>query len=78
MKTVVYFILSCFISTGAFMGALYAPAPILLYLIGFGVWVLFIRGYMKRSRRDAERREMEQSFRNFMRHQVRNKKTINR
>jgi len=74
MKTVVYFLLTCFISTGAFMGALYSPTPILLYLIGFGVWALFLWGYARRAKKDAARREMEQNFRNFMRHQARDTK----
>jgi hypothetical protein len=69
MKTFVYLIFTCFVSTGAFMGALYSKTPLLLYAVGFGVWALFLWGVSRRMKKNAERRDMEQNFQNFMRYQ---------
>ena len=74
MKTVVYFLFTCFISIGCFYGALYSQTPFLLYAVGFGIWVLFIWGYIRRSKKSAERRHMERNFQDFLRYQVRNSK----
>jgi hypothetical protein len=71
MKTTVYFLFSCFISTGAFMGALYAQYPLFLYLLGFGIWVLFIWGYNSRSKKKAETDQRERMFREHMHMQYR-------
>nr|WP_294791047.1 hypothetical protein [uncultured Mucilaginibacter sp.] len=71
MKTFVYLIFTCFISTGAFMGALYSPSPWLLYAIGFGIWALFLWGLNRRMKKDAERRDMERNFQDYMRHKLR-------
>lgn len=72
MKTVVYLVFTCFISTGAFMAALGSKTPFLLYAVGFGVWGLFLWGCSRRMKKKAERREQEQQFQNFMRNQSRN------
>lgn len=72
MKTFIYLVCTCFISTGAFMGALYSQTPMILYAVGFGVWVLFVWGYISRSKKKAERREMERNFQDYMRYQKRN------
>jgi protein-S-isoprenylcysteine O-methyltransferase Ste14 len=71
MKTFVYLIFTCFISTGAFMGALYSQTPMLLYAVGFGVWVLFIWGIYRRMKKNDERRSMERQFQDYMRYQLR-------
>ncbi|QEM04963.1 hypothetical protein DIU31_016115 [Mucilaginibacter rubeus] len=67
MKTFVYLIFTCFISTGAFYGALYSKTPLLLYAVGFGIWALFIWGLNRRMKKNAERRDMERHFNEFMR-----------
>jgi hypothetical protein len=67
MKTAVYLIFTCFISTGAFMGALYSKTPFLLYAVGFGIWVFFLWGVNRRMKKNAERRHMERYFNDFMR-----------
>ena len=67
MKTVVYLIFTCFISTGAFMGALYSKTPFLLYAVGFGIWALFLWGLNRRMKKDADRRDRERYFNDFMR-----------
>jgi len=67
MKTFVYFVFTCFISTGAFMGALYSKTPLLLYAVGFGIWALFIWGLNRRLKKNGERRDMERNFNEFMR-----------
>lgn len=71
MKTFVYLVFTCFISTGAFMGALYSKTPMLLYAVGFGVWALFIRGVFRRIKKKDERRSMERQFQDYMRHRLR-------
>ena len=67
MKTFVYLVFTCFISTGAFMGALYSKTPFLLYAVGFGIWALFIWGVLRRMKKNDERRSMERQFSEFMR-----------
>lgn len=67
MKTFVYLVFTCFISTGAFMGALYAQTPFILYTVGFGVWALFLWGVSRRMKRNTERRYQERQFNEFMR-----------
>ena len=67
MKTFVYLAFTCFISTGAFMGALTSKNPLLLYAVGFGIWALFIWGWSRRMKKNDERREMERQFSEFMR-----------
>ncbi|WP_295801113.1 hypothetical protein [Mucilaginibacter sp.] len=71
MKTFVYLIFTCFISTGAFMGALYSKTPFLLYAVGFGIWALFLSGVNRRMKKNAERRNMERNFQDYMRYKVR-------
>jgi hypothetical protein len=67
MKTFVYLVFTCFISTGAFMGALYSKTPLLLYAVGFGIWALFLWGVNRRMKKNAERRDRERYFNDFMR-----------
>ena len=67
MKTAVYLIFTCFISTGAFIGALYSKTPFLLYAVGFGIWALFLWGFNRRMKKNAERRDRERYFNDFMR-----------
>lgn len=71
MKTFVYLVFTCFISTGAFMGALYSKTPMLLYAIGFGVWALFVWGVYRRMKKNDERRSRERQFQDHMRYQLR-------
>ena len=71
MKTFVYLVFTCFISTGAFLGALNAPSPFALYALGFGIWALFLWGLNRRMKKNAERRDMERNFQDYMRYQVR-------
>jgi hypothetical protein len=72
MKTFVYFILTCFISTGALLGALHAKNPYPAFAIAFGAWLLFIWGCNRRARREAEKRYREQLFEDYMRYKMRN------
>ncbi|HZY39388.1 MAG TPA: hypothetical protein VFE53_22185 [Mucilaginibacter sp.] len=67
MKSVVFFLFTTFISIACLGTALGAKHPLLLYAIGFGIWVPFIRYCKYRSRRSAERRERERLFQDFMR-----------
>jgi hypothetical protein len=67
MKTLIYLVFTCFISTGAFMGALYSKTPLILYAVAFGIWAWFLWGVNRRMKKNAERRDMERHFSQFMR-----------
>ncbi|WDF80766.1 hypothetical protein PQ469_12185 [Mucilaginibacter sp. KACC 22773] len=73
MKTAIYLIITIFISTGALLGGLNMKNPLPAFLIGFGIWAVFIRGYLKRSREAAERRGNERLFQAHMRAFYRNR-----
>ena len=55
MRTFVYLVFTCFISVGAFMGALNSAAIWPGYLLGFGVWVWFVWNLDTRRRKAADR-----------------------
>ena len=71
MKTAIYFIITCFISTGALLGATNAKNPFPAFGIAFGIWILFLWGYNRRSKKEAERRNRERLFEEYMREQLR-------
>jgi len=71
MKTAIYFIFTCFISTGAFYGALYAKHPFPLYAIGFGIVALFIWGCGRRHKKRIEKNDRERMFLDYTRTQNR-------
>jgi len=51
MRTAFYFILTCFIATGAYLSGLNSANPVPGIAIAFGVWGLFLWGYYRRMRR---------------------------
>jgi hypothetical protein len=67
MKTFIYFIITCFISTGALFGAMHSKNPFPAFGIAFGIWALFLWGYNRRLKKEAARRSREQLFENHMR-----------
>lgn len=67
MKTVVFFLFTTFISIACLETALASKHPALLYLIGFGVWGLFVWYCSARGKKRAKREEMERQFQNHMR-----------
>jgi len=71
MKTAIYFIITCFISTGALLGATNAKNPFPAFAVAFGIWALFLWGYNRRSKKEAERRNRERLFEHFMRERLR-------
>ena len=71
MKTAIYFIITCFISTGALLGETNAKNPFPAFAIAFGIWALFLWGYNRRSKKEAERRNREKLFEQFMRDRFR-------
>ncbi len=73
MKTALYFIITCFISTGALLGATNAKNPFTAFAVAFGIWILFLWGYNRRSKKEAERRNRERLFEDYMREQMRNR-----
>lgn len=42
MKNLILFFLTCIIATGAFLSGLNMKNPFLGFVVGFGVWILFI------------------------------------
>ena len=72
MKTVVYFILTCFISTGAFFAATNLKNPWPAFAVAFGIWAIFFWGWHRRVKKQAERRSQEQLFAGYMRSKIRN------
>lgn len=74
MKTAIFFLFTTFISIACLEAALGSKHPILLYVIGFGVWILFVRYCNRVIKRKAERRQMEQQFQDFMRTQSRGRR----
>lgn len=74
MKTAIYFILTCFISTGAFFAATNMKNPFPAFAVVFGIWVLFFWGWNRRIKKQSERRSMERQFENFMRSKLNNRR----
>jgi len=72
MKTTIYFIFTCFISTGAFMAALNLKNPFPAFAVAFGIWGLFAWGCIRRSKKAAARQGRERLFQSHMRIQYRN------
>jgi len=72
MKTGLYFVATCFISTFAFWGALSMNNPFPAFAVAFGIWALFLWGYARRSKKLAERRSRERLFEDFMRSKLPN------
>jgi hypothetical protein len=67
MKTVVFFLFVTFISIACLESALGSKDPLILYIIGFGVWGLFTWYCSAKMRKQAARRHMERQFNDFMR-----------
>jgi hypothetical protein len=67
MKSVVFFLFTTFISIACLETALGSKHPALLYIIGFGVWVLFAWYCSAQGKKRARRNEMERQFQNYMR-----------
>jgi hypothetical protein len=72
MKTVVYFIITLLISAGFLLGALNTHNPYPLFVVAFGIWVLFFWGWRRRLKKQAERRSQEQVFAEYMRSKISN------
>jgi len=68
MKTAIYLVLTCFISTGAFMAELNMKNPLPAFLIAFGVWAWFGWGCSRRARKSSQKKFREQMFQHHMRH----------
>lgn len=71
MKTAIYFIATCLISTFAFFGAVGAQNPFPCFAVAFSIWALFIWGWNKRAKKAADKRFNEQLFNEYMRSKAR-------
>jgi len=67
MKTAIFFLFTTFISIACLEAALGSKHPVILYIVGFGVWALFAWYCSARMKKRAERRNMERQFNDFMR-----------
>jgi len=74
MKTFLYFVFTCLVSTGALLGALNARNPFPAFAVAFGIWALFLWGCSRRSKKEAERRSREQLFEDYMRSNLRSRR----
>ncbi|WP_183580316.1 hypothetical protein HDF18_13170 [Mucilaginibacter sp. X5P1] len=72
MKTAIYFIISCLISTGSLLGGLHAKNPFPNFAVVIAVWALFAWGYNRRSKKEADKRSGERLFAEYMRSKIRN------
>ena len=67
MKTTLFFIFTCLVSTGAMLGALHATNPFPNFAVAFGIWIFFIWVQGRRSRKRNRQHTGEQQFREHMR-----------
>jgi hypothetical protein len=72
MKAILYFIISCFISTGALLGGLNLANPFPNYAVAFGIWALFLWSCSSRGKKRAEKHFREKMFEDYMRANIRN------
>lgn len=75
MRTFIFFVLACFIMTGAFWGALFSKHLLNGYITAFLVtgivWSLFAAWVRNRNRRNEQRQSQERLFRYHMQMQRR-------
>ncbi|SEM75047.1 hypothetical protein SAMN05192574_101694 [Mucilaginibacter gossypiicola] len=77
MKTFVYFIFTICISCGLMMAATNTKqfsAKAIFFLIAFGIWVPFFRGWNNRMKRYQQRKSEERGFQEYMRNKMRNQR----
>lgn len=67
MKSVIIFLFITFISIACLEAALGSKHPVILYIIGFGVWVLFAWYCSAQMKKRTAKRNMERQFSDFMR-----------
>lgn len=75
MKTFVYFIFTVCISCGLMMAATNTKelgTKCIFFLIAFGIWVPFFRGWNNRMKRNQQRKYDEAEFQNYMRNKMKN------
>ena len=65
MKTVIYFLLTTCISTGAFFAATNMKDPFPALTAAFGIWVLFFWVWHRRLKKEAAQRHLEDQFREY-------------
>lgn len=75
MKTIIYFILSTCVSTGALFAATNMKDPIPAFIVAFGIWPFFFWSWHRRMKKRAERRANEQLFKDYMRSRFYNDRT---
>jgi len=70
MKNFIHFILTCFISTGALLGATKAANPWPYFVVTLFVWLLFAWRVRVRCKRKRPANSREQAFRAYMRSKI--------
>ena len=74
MKTFIYLCITSVIGTGAFLTALNMSNPYPAFIVGFGIWGLFIWGVIKRSEEARKRKHRERMFDEWLYQQHKYKK----
>ena len=74
MKTFIYLCITAIIGSGAFLAALSMSNPWPAYAVGFGFWILFFWGVVKRSQEADKRRLREREFDEWLRSQNRGRR----
>ena len=67
MRTFLFFIFTCLVSTGAMLGALHEKNPFPNFALAFGIWVFFVWVQTRRAKKRNRQQNGEQQFREFMR-----------
>ena len=67
MKNFLYIILFCFLFNCCYFGALNAHHPLTLIIVAAAIVILFAWLMVSRHKKQAERRQREQLFEEFMR-----------
>jgi hypothetical protein len=73
MRTVILFLFTCVISTGALLAGLNMKHPMPCYVVALTVWLLLGRYVSRQSKKNAHKRMMERMFTDHMRTTYKNR-----
>lgn len=67
MKTLIYFLCTCFLATGIYMVAIGSSNSLPGILVAFCLWAWFFWGWHKRRQKASQRRERERLLDEWLR-----------
>lgn len=73
MRTVILFLFTCVISTGALLAALNMKQPMPCYIVALTAWLLLGKYVSYQSKKNAHRKMMERMFTDHMRMRYKNR-----